>query len=66
MPRLKIALAGLVATIWATGYILAYIGQLPGAPAELSALMAIVLGWALGETTWTVIRNRRNGNGNGS
>lgn len=57
---LRIVLAGLVSALWAVGYILAYIGKQPNAPTELSGLMAIVLGWALGGTLRDVFR-RRNG-----
>jgi hypothetical protein len=46
MTRVRIALAAIVTTIWAAGYINAYIGR-GQTPEELSGLMGIVLGWAL-------------------
>lgn len=61
---LRIVLAGLVSTLWAAGYILAYLGNQATAPTELSALMAIVLGWALGGTLKDVFK-RRDENGGG-
>lgn len=60
----RIVLAALVTTLWAVGYILAYLGKQASTPTELSALMGIVLGWALGGTLWDVFK-RRNGNGGG-
>lgn len=61
MARLRIALAGVVTTVWITGYVIAYAthGQAPG---ELSGLMALVLGWAFAGEVKDVMR-RRNGNG---
>jgi len=60
----RIGLAGLVSTFWAVGYALAYTRQIPGTPTELSGLMAIVLGWALGGTLRDVFK-RRNENESG-
>lgn len=58
---LRIVLASVVTVLWAVGYVLAYLGKQPSAPTELSALMGIVLGWALGGTLWDVFRKRNGG-----
>lgn len=63
---LRIVLAGLVSILWAVGYILAYLGKQPNAPTELSALMAIVLGWALGGTLMDVFKRRDGGDNDAS
>lgn len=59
MRWVRIALASVVTTVWAVGYGIAYAthGQ---TPSELSALMAVVLGWAFAGELRTAIR-RRNG-----
>jgi hypothetical protein len=61
----RLVLAGLVAIVWLLGYALAWTRQIPETPTELTALMGMVLGWALGGTIWDVFK-RRNGNGGDS
>lgn len=61
--RLAIALAIVVTVVWVIGYSLAYMRQTPF-PSELSALEAIVLGWALGGGIADAVK-RRNGKGGG-
>lgn len=57
MTRIRIALAAIVTAIWAAGYVNAYISR-GEAPQELSMLMAIVLGWALGGEALDSFRRR--------
>ena len=57
MTRFRIALASLVTVIWAVGYILAY-ARGGETPQELSALIALVLGWAFAGELREVVRRR--------
>lgn len=59
MARFRIVLASLVTAVWLIGYVLAYATH-EQAPAELSGLMVVVLGWAFGAEVRDAIR-RRNG-----
>lgn len=54
----RLGLAALVTLVWLAGYVLAFVNHDP-LPGELSGLMALVLGWALGGATLEVIRNTR-------
>lgn len=58
MATFRIVLASLVTLVWLTGYGLAYARQGPF-PTELTMLMGVVLGWALGGTLTDVIREAR-------
>lgn len=59
MLWVRITLAVVVTGIWLTGYVLAYVGERPEPPTELSVLMAFVLSWAFGGTVLEVTRRAR-------
>lgn len=60
MQKLRYVLAGLVTSVWLTGYGIAYWSG-RDAPSELSALMALVLGWAFAGHVRDELRKRLNG-----
>ena len=65
MIWLQIGLCVVVTLVWLVGYVLAYVNGSP-MPQELSVLMGLVLGWALGGTildAWRTARKAKNGNG---
>jgi hypothetical protein len=57
VQKLRIGLALTVSAVWLVGYVLAYVngGQ---DPAELSALMAVVLGWAFAGTIRDTVKRK--------
>lgn len=57
MQRFRIALSSVVTAVWLAGYVISYV-RATAAPAELTGLMAIVLGWALAGEVKEAIQRR--------
>lgn len=57
MQRVRLGLAAVVTVVWASGYYIAWKNGTQ-TPTELSALEAMVLGWAFGGTIKDVLKRK--------